>query len=117
MLEKIRKLFNADELLSGNYGIEREALRVDYNGLLAQSKHPEVFGDKNVNPYITTDFSESQIEVITPVFNNVEDNTKSYTMRYFVTSMDHTLSANEIENFHKTVIATFEKNNIYLKSE
>ena len=73
MLEKIRKLFNADELLSGNYGIEREALRVDYNGLLAQSKHPEVFGDKNVNPYITTDFSESQIEVITPVFNNVED--------------------------------------------
>ena len=51
------------------------------------------------------------------IFHNVQDNTKSYTIRYFVTSMDHTLSSDEIENFHKLVISTFEKNNIYLKSE
>ena len=49
------------------------------------------------------------------IFLNKEDNTKSYTIRYFVTSMDHTLSSVEIETFHKTVIETFEKNNIKLK--
>ena len=51
------------------------------------------------------------------IFHNTADNTKSYTIRYFVTSMDHTLSSDEIENFHKLVISTFEKNNIYLKAE
>ena len=51
------------------------------------------------------------------IFNNVVDNTKSYTIRYLVTSMDHTLSSDEIEIFHKAVISTFEKNKIYLKAE
>lgn len=51
------------------------------------------------------------------IFLNKVDNTKSYTIRYFVTSMDHTLSSEEIETFHKTVIDTFEKNNIHLKAE
>jgi phenylalanyl-tRNA synthetase beta chain len=51
------------------------------------------------------------------IFHNVNDNTKSYTIRYFVTSMDHTLSSSEIEEFHKNVITTFENNNIHLKAE
>lgn len=51
------------------------------------------------------------------IFHNVGDNTKSYTIRYMVTSMDHTLSSDEIENFHKAVINTFEKNDIHLKAE
>lgn len=50
------------------------------------------------------------------IFNNVEDKSKSYTVRYLVTSMDHTLSSEEIENFHKVVIATFEKNGVSLKA-
>jgi phenylalanyl-tRNA synthetase beta chain len=51
------------------------------------------------------------------IFLNTADNTKSYTIRYSITSMDHTLSSAEIEEFHKTVITTFENNNIYLKAE
>lgn len=51
------------------------------------------------------------------IFHNSSDNTKSYTIRYYVTSMDHTLSSEEIENFHKNVITTFENNNIHLKAE
>lgn len=50
------------------------------------------------------------------IFDNVEDKTKSYTVRYLVTSMEHTLSSEEIENFHKVVIATFEKNGVSLKA-
>ena len=73
MLEKLKVLFNKEELLSGNYGIEREGIRVDKNGNLASTMHPSVFGDKVKNKYITTDFSESQVEVITPVFNTTEE--------------------------------------------
>jgi len=31
--------------------------------------------------------------------------------------MEHTLTSEEIELFHKSVIDTFEKNKIYLKAE
>jgi glutamate--cysteine ligase len=52
--------------LKGLFGVEKENIRVDRNGLISQTPHPTVFGDKLKHPYITTDFSESQIEMITP---------------------------------------------------
>ncbi|TGA98020.1 glutathione synthase [Sporolactobacillus shoreae] len=51
----------------GRFGLERENLRVNTDGSLALTPHPTVFGDKLTNPEITTDFSESQIELVTPV--------------------------------------------------
>lgn len=54
-------------LLTFNRGIEREALRVSPGGQLAQTPHPEKFGSKLTHPQVTTDFSESQLELITPV--------------------------------------------------
>lgn len=66
MFHKLKNLFSANELLNGNFGIEREGLRITENCRLSQKKHPAIFGDKILNPYITTDFSESQLEVITP---------------------------------------------------
>ena len=73
MKNKIKNIFTAKELLSGNFGIERESLRVDNEGKLSLRPHPSIFGDKIKNPYITTDFSESQIELITPTFNTIEE--------------------------------------------
>jgi glutamate--cysteine ligase len=73
MLSKIKELFTPYELLKGNYGIERESLRVDENGELSSKDHPAIFGDKVGNQYITTDFAESQIEVVTPPFTQIED--------------------------------------------
>lgn len=61
------------KILDANFGIEREGLRVTENGMLSLTPHPKVFGDKKENPYITTDFSESQLELITPVFNKTID--------------------------------------------
>jgi glutamate--cysteine ligase len=46
-------------------GLEREALRITKTGNIDTSSHPESFGDKLFNPYITADFSESQLELIT----------------------------------------------------
>ncbi len=59
-------------LLNGNWGIEKETLRTTPNGKLALTPHPKEFGDKTTHPYITTDFSESQLELITPPFDNIE---------------------------------------------
>lgn len=61
------------EFLSGNFGIEKENVRVNEKGELSLKPHPEAFGNKLYNPYITTDFSESQLEMVTPVFNSITD--------------------------------------------
>jgi glutamate--cysteine ligase len=55
-----------DIWLEGLFGIEKENIRVDESGNIALTPHPVVFGNKLKHPYITTDFSESQIEMRTP---------------------------------------------------
>lgn len=69
-------LFNNEKtiklLKEGIWGIEKESHRVTPKGELALTDHPAEFGDKLDNPYITTDFSESQIELITPPLNSIE---------------------------------------------
>lgn len=52
----------------GEFGLERESLRMDGNGYLAHTKHP--FGARCD---ITRDFCENQIELITDVFESVPD--------------------------------------------
>jgi len=71
-VDEVRQALSPEEILSGEFGLEREGLRVDINGHLAMTPHPQIFGDKMENPYITTDFSESQVEVVTPVYDSVE---------------------------------------------
>lgn len=57
-----------DLLLSGNFGIERETLRVDGQGFLAQTSHPTP-GDE----YIVRDFCENQVEINTSVSPSAKD--------------------------------------------
>ncbi|ADU66387.1 glutamate--cysteine ligase [Desulfurispirillum indicum] len=57
----------------GNHGLEREALRVLGDGTLSLRPHPRAIGDKLTHPAITTDFSESQLEFITPPFATLEE--------------------------------------------
>lgn len=66
---------NRKLLVKGYWGLEKESQRVLSSGELALTPHPKAFGDKLTNPYITTDFSESQLEFITPPFESIE---KSY---------------------------------------
>lgn len=60
-------------LRAGAFGLEREALRVTPGGKLALTPHPAEFGDKLANRRITVDFSESQLELITPPRPSVEE--------------------------------------------
>jgi len=54
-------------------GIEKESLRVRRDGALAVSPHPAALGSALTHPNITTDFSESQLELITGVSQRAED--------------------------------------------
>ncbi len=58
--------------LKGLFGVEKENIRVDRKGVIAQTLHPAIFGDKLNHSYITTDFSESQVEMITPPLPSIE---------------------------------------------
>src|ERR1043166_5484844 len=60
-------------LQGGRKGVEKESLRVRPDGKLATTPHPKALGSALTHPHITTDFSESQLELITGVHTSVED--------------------------------------------
>lgn len=55
-------------LFQARFGLEREGHRVDSVGHLSGLNHPSALGSRNFHPYLQTDFSETQLEAITPVF-------------------------------------------------
>jgi len=60
-------------------GIEKESLRVRPDGMLADTPHPAALGSALTHPHITTDFSESQLELITGVHDGIEPCLKELT--------------------------------------
>ena len=62
---KIPNWFDSELLTGMLRGIEKEGLRVKPNGHLAQTPHPAKLGSKLTHPFITTDYSESLLELIT----------------------------------------------------
>ncbi|MGM9937968.1 MAG: glutathione synthase [Candidatus Ornithomonoglobus sp.] len=54
-------------IFDGQFGLERETLRVTSDGKLAQTPHP--FAD---NKYLDRDFCENQLELITPVCGSID---------------------------------------------
>ncbi len=53
-------------------GIEKESLRATSEGGLAMTPHPAALGSALTHPHITTDYSESQLELITSVHASPE---------------------------------------------
>ena len=53
-------------------GIEKESLRAQANGTLALTPHPAALGSALTHPRITTDFCESQPELVTGVHPSVD---------------------------------------------
>lgn len=54
-------------------GVEKEGLRVDRNGFIAQTPHPLALGSALTHPQITTDYSEALLELITPACHSTAD--------------------------------------------
>jgi glutamate--cysteine ligase len=74
MLDTLKSIVRQDaNSLDIRRGLERETLRTDAKGELARTLHPDFLGSKLCHPLITTDFSESQLEIITPVCKSVDE--------------------------------------------
>jgi glutamate--cysteine ligase len=69
--EGLRRL-SAERLLGMRRGIEKESLRALPTGALALTPHPGSLGAPLTHAHITTDYSESQLELITGVHGSVE---------------------------------------------
>ncbi|MEM0909623.1 MAG: glutamate--cysteine ligase [Pseudomonadota bacterium] len=77
-------------LVGIRHGIERETLRVTDTGALAQTAHPSALGSALKHQWITTDFSESLMEFITPP------------------ETDITKTINQLVDIHKFVMANLD---------
>jgi glutamate--cysteine ligase len=71
-LIKRLKTLSPEVLRSLRRGIEKESLRVTPDGMLASTPHPAALGAALTHPHITTDFSESQLELVTGVHLDVQ---------------------------------------------
>jgi glutamate--cysteine ligase len=70
---RIAGLINSREqrlLCEGSRGLERESLRVNPDGGIAQTPHPIGLGSALTNPHVTTDYAEALAELVTPTFNS-----------------------------------------------
>lgn len=88
LVSKLSDPASRQALKSMQRGIEREALRIEKSGHLALDKHPKALGSALTHSRITTDYSESLLEFITPVFNDIDElvddltHTHAYSVRH-----------------------------------
>lgn len=74
-------------------GIEREVVRTTPHGALSSQDHPAALGSALTHPFITTDFAEAQIELVTPALHDRSATFSSLaTLHHFVADK---LPANE----------------------
>ncbi|HEX5421791.1 MAG TPA: glutamate--cysteine ligase, partial [Gammaproteobacteria bacterium] len=64
---------NARLIRSGLRGLEKESLRADSAGRLSLRPHPPALGSALTHPYITTDYSEALLELVTPPVRSTAD--------------------------------------------
>ena len=72
-LRELNKADDFSQILEFGRGIEREALRVLPGGGLSTLPHRYSIGSALTHPNITTDYSETLLEFITPVSNKPEE--------------------------------------------
>lgn len=78
-------------------GIEKEGLRVDEQGVLSRKPHPAGLGSALTNEHVTTDYSESLLELITGTHKDVDALLAELTNthRHVYSVLDHELIWNQ----------------------
>lgn len=66
--ENIRSLFK-----KARFGLEKESQRVSLTGELAKTDHPQILGNRSFHSTVQTDFSETQMELITPAVETAQE--------------------------------------------
>ena len=62
----LTSLTSGSSLGGGQFGVEKESLRVTPDGYISAAPHSRALGSALTNRYITTDYSESLLEFVTP---------------------------------------------------
>ncbi len=70
-LDRLIGLRHSHLMRNSAIGVEKESLRVNREGGIAQTPHPRALGSALTHPYITTDYSEALMEFITPPFHHI----------------------------------------------
>ncbi len=70
--QRIRQL-TGQQVTGGLRGVERECLRVTPGGRVSMTPHPETLGSALTHRYITTDFAEALLELVTPPVKSTRD--------------------------------------------
>ncbi|QBO36298.1 hypothetical protein EQG49_07390 [Periweissella cryptocerci] len=77
MLENLLDVIRANNLVTdltkGRFGIEVEEHRLLQDGKLSRHVHPTAFGSRTFHPYLQSDFSETQTELITGPADSSDD--------------------------------------------
>jgi len=73
LLNKLEKSGAMSVLTGIKRGIEKESLRVGMDGYLSSKDHPKALGSTLTHPFITTDYSEALMELITPPSSDPEE--------------------------------------------
>ena len=71
-LKELSKLNFFNDLVI-NRGIEKEFFRVNHKGDISEREHPQSLGSALTNKFITTDFAEAQLELVTPTFDDIDE--------------------------------------------
>ncbi|HHJ15327.1 MAG TPA: glutamate--cysteine ligase [Gammaproteobacteria bacterium] len=72
-LQRLIDLKHSHLMRNSAIGVEKESLRVNEEGGIAQTPHPPRLGSALTHPYITTDYSEALTEFITPPFHHIRE--------------------------------------------
>ena len=119
LLSRRLSRISTERLRGMRRGVEKESLRVMPGDGLALTPHPQALGSALTHPRITTDYSESQLELITGVHASADDCLRELTQihqavyraigdeRLWVASMPCGLPADE-----NIPIGTYGKSNV-----
>ncbi|HFD81113.1 MAG TPA: glutamate--cysteine ligase [Gammaproteobacteria bacterium] len=72
-LQRLLDLRHSHLMRNSAIGVEKESLRVNPEGSIAQTPHPRRLGAPLTHPFITTDYSEALTEFITPPFHHIHE--------------------------------------------
>jgi len=90
-IQQLQQHASRDIFTNNLIGIEKESLRVNIKGSLAQTRHPLKLGSSLAHPYITTDYSEALLELITPPLNSISEvsNFLQYAHKFVYQNLDN----------------------------
>ncbi len=118
-IKELKKQHNKNIFDKNQRGIEKESLRVDLDNYISKLSHPKNLGKALTNKYITTDYAEALLELVTPPYLSIEQTLEQLTLtHHFVYNNLHneklwplSMPPN-LANNYQAIIASYGSSNV-----